>query len=271
MIHRHIHKALKHTFIPHEGNDYRPHFFREHVVLSIVIISILSLLLSVTSYLIIRKTAYGTLVASSVLIDFTNRTREGVGLSPLIRNDLLQESSHLKAEEMSSLHYFAHESPDGGGPWKFFKQAHYPFVYAGENLALNFNTSKQVHEGWLASKKHKDNIVDNKFKEIGISVLPAQYEGRSILFVVQHFGLPKDTSLLSQEKPVYSSFFERLLFSGSSYVETFYFFLIGLVLMATVLLIIIETEKKHMKHIVYGVLMLAALIILTLINAELLS
>ncbi len=271
MIHRHIHKAFKHTFIPHKENDFRPHFLREHVVLSIVIASILALLLSVTSYLVIRKTTFGTLVASSVLIDLTNETRRDLGLLPLLKNDQLQQSSFEKGVEMASLGYFAHASPDGSTPWKFFKSAQYSFIYAGENLALNFSTSKQVHEGWLNSPKHRDNIVDQKFREIGISVVPSLYQQKPVLFVVQHFGLPKSQLSLPEKAPVYSSLFERLIFSGSYYIELVYFFLIALIIMAIVLMIVIETEERHKKHILYGVLMLAIVILCTLINSELLQ
>jgi hypothetical protein len=271
MIHRHIHKAFKHTFIPHKDNDYKPHFLREHVVLSIVIASILFLLLSVTSYLVIRKTTYGTLVASSVLIDLTNTTREELGLNPLVKNELLQQSSLEKGREMASLFYFAHDSPDGSAPWKFFKGAKYAYSYAGENLALNFSTSEQVHTGWLNSPKHRDNIIDPQFQEIGISVIPSLYQEKPVLFVVQHFGVPVPKLSAIEEHKEYSTFFEKSIFNSSYYIEMFYFFLIGLILMAILLMIIIEAEERHTKHIIYGILMLIIVIICTLINAELLT
>lgn len=271
MIHKHVHRAFKHAFIPHKENDYSPHFLREHVVLTVVILSILSLLLSVTSYLVIRKTAFGTLVASSVLIDFTNDTRKELGLPLLIKNELLQNSSLQKAKDMANLAYFAHESPDGSAPWKFFKLAQYSYSYAGENLALNFPTSKGVHEGWLNSPKHRDNIVDQKFQEVGISVLSSTYQKKPVLFVVQHFGLPKHTLATSNTVPAYSSFFERVLFSGSHYIEMAYFLLIGIILMAITLMIVIEVEERHKKHIIYGILMLIIVILCALINSELLG
>lgn len=271
MIHKHIHKAFKHVFIPHEGNSYRPHFLREHVVLTIVIASILLLLLSVTSYLVIRKTTFGTLVASSVLIDFTNTTRRELGLSPLVKNERLQLSSDAKAREMAALEYFAHESPDGTSPWKFFRTAAYEYQYAGENLALNFPTSRQVHDGWLKSPKHRDNIVDTRFQEIGISVLSSSYQGKTVLFVVQHFGLPKPELVQPLQFSSYATFFEKLIFGGSYYIELIYFLLIGVIIMAIILIIVIEVEERHKKHILYGVLMLIIVIICTLINAELLS
>jgi Cysteine-rich secretory protein family len=271
MIHKHIHKTFKQVFIPHEGNDYRPHFLREHIVLTIVIMSILSLLLSVTSYLVIRKTTYGTLVASAVLIDFTNDTRHELNLPLLVKNELLQLSSLEKAEDMAKFSYFAHNSPDGSTPWKFFKLAKYDYGYAGENLALNFPTSRSVYEGWLNSPKHKDNIVDPKFEEVGISVVSSLYQNKPVLFVVQHFGLPKNKITTPTEIPRYASFFEQLIFSSSYYLEMGYFLLIGITLMAIILMIVIEVEKRHKKHIVYGVLMLLIIILCSLINSELLS
>lgn len=271
MIHRHIHKAFKHAFVPHEGNDFRPHFLREHTVLTIVIISILFLLLSATSYLVLRKTVYGTLVVSSVLIDFTNQTRQELGLPPLYRNSNLDKSSLLKAKEMDTLAYFSHESPDGTAPWKFFRAANYEYAYAGENLALNFPTSKKVHDGWLNSPKHRDNIVDPRYKEIGISVISSVYAEKPVLFVVQHFGLPKEILNRTEKVASYSSLPEKILFSGSRYIELFYFFLIAIICMALLLMIIIEVEERHKKHILYGFLMLILVIICSLTNAQLLG
>jgi hypothetical protein len=273
MIHRHIHKALKHTFIPHEGNDYRPHFMREHVVLSIVIVTIFSLIVSITSYIVLRKTSYGTLVIPSVLVDLTNKERLSNNLPPFIKHPLLEYSSQLKGEEMVLYNYFAHESPDGSAPWKFFKRALYPYSYAGENLALNFFTSPQVHTGWMNSPLHRKNILDPNFKEIGISVLTKENVDREdTLFVVQHFGTQKNTAYSnSLVMTYYSSLLERVIFMTPLYIEYLYLFLITLVIIALLALTLIEVEKKHTHHLFYGVLMLVILLLAIMINATLLS
>ena len=92
-----------------------------------------------------------------------------------------------------------------------------------------------------------------------------------MLFVVHHFGLPKEEAFVPKEAPTYSSFVERTIFSGSYYIEMVYFLLIGVILMAIILMIVIEVEQRHKKHIVYGILMLIIVILCALINAELLG
>jgi uncharacterized protein YkwD len=42
--------------------------------------------------------------------------------------------------------------------------------YMGENVASKYKTAKQVVEGWIASKGHKENIESNKYTTTGIAV-----------------------------------------------------------------------------------------------------
>lgn len=87
---------FRHLFIPHKENDYKPHFFREHIVLSITIGSVLLLIISYTSYTVIRTTAFGSRVISSVLVELTNRTRIEHGVPPLKIISILRLLQHLK-------------------------------------------------------------------------------------------------------------------------------------------------------------------------------
>jgi len=51
---------------------------------------------------------------------------------------LLEQAAQLKANDMAEKGYFAHTSPDGKTPWEWLKDVSYPFLAAGENLAVNF-------------------------------------------------------------------------------------------------------------------------------------
>ena len=106
-------RSLKHIFIPHAENNYKPHFFREHILLSFLIGSILLLLLSYTSYTILRTTAFGSSVVSSVLIDMTNHVRADDNLPPLLHNQQLEAAAKLKGIDMVQKQYFSHFAPDG--------------------------------------------------------------------------------------------------------------------------------------------------------------
>lgn len=105
-------------------------------------------------------------------------------------NPLLEEAARLKAEDMAEKGYFSHVSPDGKSPWYWISGAGYKFIYAGENLAVDFEYSEDVNEAWLNSPGHRDNILNNQFTEIGIATAEGRYNGRKTTFVVQMFGTP---------------------------------------------------------------------------------
>jgi len=355
-VHHAVHHAMKHLFIPHEGNEYRPHFFRELSIGIILIGSIFLLGFSFGSSIFIHKTVLGANLASNVLVDLTNNQRLAFNETPLILNTKLQHAAFLKGEDMSKLGYFAHESPTGVTPWYWFKEAGYTFLYAGENLAINFSESNDVENAWMASPKHKENILNTNFREIGIATVDGIYQNNATTFIVQMFGTPavevaeaavmeavpvSTTTVVVKEKEVtnkfvniatatdvvavvsptgtvkgeasstptfvssltsniisilktpstfivknisnvkevkgdkeivlekYSTWYGRLLFGGSWYVQMIYQFMIVLMALALIVMIFIEVKKQHPKHIMYGVLMLAILIVFVYINKSL--
>lgn len=182
--------AVKHLFIPHEGNEYKPHFFREVSVSIILFGSIFLLGFSAGSSFLIHKTVLGANVAANVLIDLTNDARLAYNEAPLVRSAKLEQAAVLKGQDMAKFGYFSHESPTGVTPWHWFKEAGYTFLYAGENLAINFTESKDVQSAWLASPKHRENILNVKFSEIGIATVEGMYNNSPTTYVVQMFGTP---------------------------------------------------------------------------------
>lgn len=189
---------FKHMFIPHQGNDFKPHFFREASLFIILIGSIFLLGSSFFSSLFLHTTEHGAVISSSVLIDLTNEERVRANEVPLLRNKKLEQAARLKGEDMATKEYFAHDSPEGITPWHWFQQAGYAFLYAGENLAINFTNSGDVEKAWLDSPKHRDNIMNDAFQEIGIAVVPGVYNNTPTRYVVQMFGTPSYGELVRE-------------------------------------------------------------------------
>ena len=189
-----LHQLFKHLFIPHKGNDYKPHFFREISLIIILVISFFLFGVSAGSSFFIHRTILGASVVSSVLIDLTNENRLAYNETPLVKNEILEKAANLKAEDMVKHEYFAHNSPQGITPWHWFTEAGYKFLYAGENLAINFMESSDVEQAWLASPTHRANLLNVNFKEIGIATIEGLYEGNNTIFVVQMFGSPAKVS-----------------------------------------------------------------------------
>ena len=189
-MHRKLAKTLKHLFIPHEGNEYKPHYFREVTVVTLLFIGVFLLGVSAGSSFFLRKTVLGASITANVLVDLANESRVTYNAAPLTRNPLLDRAAEMKGEDMSTRGYFAHESPDGVTPWHWFKEVGYVFLYAGENLAVNFTDANDVETAWLNSPKHRENLLNVNFKEIGMATVEGTYKDSPTIFVVQMFGTP---------------------------------------------------------------------------------
>mgnify|MGYP000872805523 FL=1 len=122
----------------------------------------------------------------------TNKERLAQDLSELTENELLKDAAQLKANEMAEKGFFSHVGPDGKQPWAYLDEVGYKYAAAGENLAVNFVHSKEVHKAWMNSPTHKANIIQPKFTEIGIATAKGIYKGQEVVFVVQFFAKPKN-------------------------------------------------------------------------------
>jgi uncharacterized protein YkwD len=129
-------------------------------------------------------------IYASVLVNLTNQNRTAANIAELRVSAVLEKAAQMKADHMAANSYFAHNTPDGKTPWYWFREAGYEYVYAGENLAVNFENSEDVENAWMNSRGHFLNIMNPKFTEIGIATSTGIYKGRQAVFVVQMFGAP---------------------------------------------------------------------------------
>lgn len=184
-------KTLKKYFIPHPGNDHKPHFLREKSVITTTMVAFILFLASIFGSHVVMTTPQLASIRSAFLVDLANRDREREGLPQLVINDKLVDAATMKASDMATKGYFAHQSPDGRQPWDFITAAGYTYVYAGENLAVNFYDSSEVERAWMDSPTHRKNIMNAKYTEIGIATAPGVYKGDDTTYVVQMFGRPR--------------------------------------------------------------------------------
>lgn len=129
-------------------------------------------------------------VTSSALIDLVNQSRLENDLPAVQLNAQLNLAAYKKAQDMLEKQYFDHCSPDGLDPWHWFDQAGYQYQYAGENLAIHFFDSAEVHQAWMGSSSHRDNILNPLYREMGLAVLQGEFDGHPTAVVVQLFGTP---------------------------------------------------------------------------------
>jgi len=127
-------------------------------------------------------------VSSGTLVNLANASRAQEGLGDLSQSDKLVSAANAKASDMFANQYFAHTSPQGKTPWDFISAAGYNYVYAGENLAIGYNDSSELHNAWMNSPSHRENILNPNFREIGIAAVEGVYEGGQTTIVVEMFG-----------------------------------------------------------------------------------
>jgi uncharacterized protein YkwD len=193
-------QAVHDLFVPHARNDYKPHALR-HRHLSLYAGLMLSLKLTTLFSLgaLPQNQAFSSGVTTANIIELTNSSRSGFGLSSLKENPALDLAAQKKAEDMVANQYFAHTSPQGRTPWDFIKDQNYNYLVAGENLAVNFQSAEGVEEAWMNSPGHKANILNKDFKDIGIGIAEGDFKGAKALFVVQMFGTISEQPYISKK------------------------------------------------------------------------
>ncbi len=186
-----VKRALKRYFIPHQGNDHKPHVLRAPAA-AVIAAAVLAVEIVFISHVFVLAPGANlyALIFPKVLVDQTNDRRATEQLQPLAVNQLLEAAARAKVQDMVLKGYFAHTSPEGLTPWYWFGKVGYPFTFAGENLAVNFSDSKDVTDAWMNSPGHRANILNGNFSEVGIATAEGTYQGREATFVVELFGSP---------------------------------------------------------------------------------
>ncbi len=188
MLKRFGHHVAQHL-APTPHNNFVPHLLREGSIFALLGIG-----LALFSYIqLARFTGYFGLTAEvypAVVVTLTNEDRAKHNLAFLSVNPVLEAAAKMKAEDMAQKGYFAHTSPEGLTPWYWFGKAGYSFIYAGENLAINYDESHAVQKAWLNSPTHRANIMNENFSEIGVATATGDYNGKKTTFVVELFGMP---------------------------------------------------------------------------------
>ena len=126
------------------------------------------------------------------IVVLVNAARKEVGASKLSINSKLMESAMLKAQDMKEKDYFDHVTPEGLDMSYFVNASGYNFSTIAENLAEGYFSAQSVHDAWMNSPGHKENVISADFEEIGVAVVEIEREDRVSFLSVQHFGTKLD-------------------------------------------------------------------------------
>lgn len=182
-------RRLKRIILPHEEHGHRAHAVSHSALVSYV----LFLLIFLSTFQFLSRSTgiilgYAANIYREEILKQTNLEREKRGLLPLALNEQLNSAAQSKAEDMFKDDYWAHIAPGGTKPWFFIEESGYSYIYAGENLAKDFNDSEAVVRAWMNSASHRDNILGKNYQDIGIAVINGELNNHKTTLVVQLFG-----------------------------------------------------------------------------------
>lgn len=105
---------------------------------------------------------------ASKVVELVNQERKKAGLKPLIVHTNLTKMAKTKAIDMFKTAYFSHTSPKYGSPFDMMDAFNITYIYAGENIGKGQRTAEEVVKDWMESPGHKANILNPKYKLIGV-------------------------------------------------------------------------------------------------------
>lgn len=82
----------------------------------------------------------------------------------------LKPVTRAHSENMAKNNFFSHTDPQGRDPFKRMKEKGIRFSTAGENLSMGYPNVFAAHWGLMNSKGHRDNIMNNDFKQADVGV-----------------------------------------------------------------------------------------------------
>ena len=100
------------------------------------------------------------------VLDLVNIERRKEHLHPLKLASDLNHYAQIRAKEITRR--FSHTRPNGTSCFTAIPK---PYRMVGENIAAGQKSSAEVVEAWMNSPAHRENIMNPKFRELGVGYL----------------------------------------------------------------------------------------------------
>lgn len=120
--------------------------------------------------------------AESDMFTKINQERKKLAIPELVWEPTIVPVARSHAKGMWERKYFSHISPEGKDVGDRLNEANIKYSFAGENLALA-PTMQTAHTGLMNSKGHRENILEPRFKKIGIGVIDNEVYGKMFVEV----------------------------------------------------------------------------------------
>jgi uncharacterized protein YkwD len=148
--------------------------------------------------------ANSTTVAEQYLLSAANQERESRGLQPLHRNPLLANAAAQHARLMAEHGGISHQFPGEAELTNRGASAGVPFSEISENVA-EAPSVVQIHDMWMHSDHHRENLLDPNIDSAGISVVARNGE----LYAVEDFAKTVRAVNLKEQESAIASLVEQ--------------------------------------------------------------
>lgn len=115
--------------------------------------------------------------AEARMIALVNRERTSRNLPELKPDSAITQVARGKSRDMFERRYFSHYDPDGANAADRMERSGVPFTFVGENLAYAPDV-QSAHDGLMNSQGHRANILEPRFRRIGIGVIDGGIYGK---------------------------------------------------------------------------------------------
>ena len=102
------------------------------------------------------------------VVSLVNAERAQYSLPALTLNSDLCSYARVKSDDLRAGGYFSHESPTYGSPFAMMRSFGVSFTYAGENIAMGYDSPAAVVSAWMNSPSHRANILSASFTQTGV-------------------------------------------------------------------------------------------------------
>ncbi len=119
------------------------------------------------------------------VFELHNEVRRQKGLKPFCVNPKLTRAARAHSRDMLRKDYFSHDSVDGRTFEDRIKAPGYTlkghrYMKIGENLAWgsdHLSTPETAMRNWLESPGHRRNLLDDRFRAVGVGSRTGKYQG----------------------------------------------------------------------------------------------
>jgi len=107
---------------------------------------------------------------------------------PVVTHPTLRASARGHSRDMAQRNYFDHTTPEGVEPSQRAAAAGYRSTFVGENIAAGQPTPASVVAAWVKSPGHCVNLMDPRYRFLGVGYFFEAGQDRFGHYWTQNFG-----------------------------------------------------------------------------------